>query len=72
MELEEEKQQQPTPLQSYHIPTLFNTLDQSTTDHHPHRSRQFSSKREEELRPTFDTQDGQHSIKRNKQQQYHH
>ena len=70
MELEEAKEQHST--QAYPMTAVFNTLDESTTDHHPHQSQQqFLSKREEEQRrPKCDSQDGQHCVKKDKQQHY--
>ena len=70
MELEEAKEQHST--KAYPITAVFNTLDESTTDHHPHQSQQqFLSKREEEQRrPKCDSQDGQHCVKKDKQQHY--
>ena len=65
MKLKDETQNNPS-VGNDPPPTVFNTLDQQSTDHHfPYQSQQFLSEKEEE-RPTSDTGNGQG----NKQQQH--
>ena len=65
MKLKDETQNNPS-VGNDPPPTVFNTLDQQSTDHHfPQQSQQFLSEKEEE-RPTSDTGNGQG----NKQQQH--
>ena len=76
VQLEEEKTKHHIQSGLYPASTAFNTLEQSTTDHHPHQSRQSSSKKEEEGPTTCDVgiSDGQkHFFESSKQpQQYDH
>ena len=72
VQLEEEKTKHHIQSGLYPASTAFNTLEQSTTDHHPHQSRQSSSKKEEEGPTTCDVgiSDGQkHFFESSKQPQ---